>query len=205
MIKTVIFDLGRVIVNIDKAKRSEKLVKNSGKSAEFIEEYLGDFSPVVKEFGKGRITPRQFYEKVSHELNLKMGLNEFKASWCNIFALNDGVADIIKKLKKENYRLVLLSNVDVWHWEYIKNKFNVLDEFDDYALSYRLGCMKPNPFIFLDALKKSKTSPWNCMYFDDIARFIYVARLFGIKSFQYKSVEKLIKDLKNTNVLSKTL
>ena len=199
MIKTIIFDLGRVIVNIDKTKRLGELVKKCDKPAQFIEDYLGDFSPIVKEFGKGKITPRQFYEKVSKELNLDMSFNEFKDLWCDIFTLNQDVANPIKKLKKD-YRLVLLSNVDVWHWEYIKNKYKIVNIFDDYTLSYKLGCMKPNPLIFLDALKKAKTPPWNCMYFDDIKRFIYIGRLMGIRAFQYKSVEKLINNLKKAKV-----
>ncbi len=204
MIKTIIFDLGRVIVNIDKTKRMKELAGKGDKAAEFIEGYLGDFSPIVKEFGKGRITPRQFYEKVSRELNLKISFNEFKDLWCNIFTLNDEVADLIRRLKK-GYRLVLLSNVDKWHWEHIKRKYKIMDIFDDYALSYKLGCMKPNPKIYLDAIRKSKAMPWDCMYFDDIARFIYVARLFGIRAFQYTKVEKLIEDLNSAKVLAKTL
>mgnify|MGYP001577199565 CR=1 FL=1 len=204
MIKAVIFDLGRVIVNVDRSKQFKELSKNSSKPAEFIEEYLGDFSPVVKAFGKGKLTPHHFYGKVSRELNLKMSFDEFKENWCDIFTLNKDVANVIKKLKK-NYRLVLLSNVDVWHWEYIKNKFKALDEFDDYTLSYKVGCMKPNPRIFLDALKKSKTSPWNCAYFDDINRFIYIGRLMGMRAFQYKTPEKMMNDLHNAKVLTKPL
>lgn len=204
MIKTILFDLGRVIVNIDKTGMLKELSKNSGKPVKFIEEYLADFSPIVKEFGKGKITPKQFYEKTSKELNLNMGLNKFRDLWCDIFTLNEGVAGIIKKLKK-NYRLVLLSNVDEWHWAYVKSKFKVIDLFDDRTLSYKVGCMKPNPLIFLDALKKSKTVPWNCMYLDDIARFIYAARVMGIRAFQYRNFERLTWDLDNAKVLAKTL
>ena len=58
---------------------------------------------------------------------------------------------------------------------------------------------KPNPLIFIEAIKKSGTYPWNCAYFDDIPEFIVMARLIGIKAF------KLISDLKKVKVAAKVL
>ena len=200
MIKTIIFDLGRVVVNIDSSRHFKELAKNSGKPISLIKKYLDDSSPIVKAFGKGEIKPRQFYDEVSKGLNLKMSFNEFRNTWCNIFALNKDVEKIIKKLKG-NFKLILLSNTDVWHFEYIKKKYKIITAFDEYVLSYKVGCMKPNPLIFLETLKKAKTLPFNCLYFDDVLEFIYVARLMGIRAFQYKNYGKLLMDLNNAKVL----
>ena len=51
------------------------------------------------------------------------------------------------------------------------------------------------------ALKKAKTLPFNCLYFDDIAEFVYVARAMGIRAFQYKNYKKLKEDLSNAGIL----
>lgn len=204
MIKTIIFDLGRVIVNVDRSKHFGKFARNSNKPMSFIKEYLADFSPIVKAFGKGEIAPRQFYDSVSKELNLKMNFNEFKNAWCDIFTLNKDVANIVEDLKR-NFKLILLSNTDAWHFEYIKNKYKVIDIFDECVLSYKIGYMKPHPLIFLEALKKAKALPFNCIYFDDIPEFVYVARLMGIRAFQYKNYGKLIDDLNRISISTKTL
>lgn len=199
MIKTIIFDLGRVIVNVDRSKQFEKFAKNDGKPISFIKEYLADFSPIVKTFVRGKITPQEFYEVVSKELNLKMSFTEFKKTWCDIFTLNKDVENLIRILKR-NYRLILLSNTDELHFEYIKKKYKIVNIFDAHVLSYKVGCSKPNPLIFLNTLRKAKTLPFNCIYFDDIPQFVYVARFMGIKAFQYATTDKMVSDLNKAKV-----
>ena len=203
MIKTIIFDLGSVIVNVDKTNLYRKWAEKSGKNVDEIIDYYEN-SPAGKKFERGKLNSKEFYERVVRELNLKMNFDDFKKIYCNIFTLDSDVAKLIQKLKK-NFRLVLLSNTDALHFEYAKNKYKILDVFDDYVLSYEVGHSKPNPLIFWTAIKKSKTAPFNCVYFDDIAAFVFVARLMGIKAFQFKGYEKLISDFGKVNISSKVL
>lgn len=202
MIKAIIFDLGDVIVKVDKTEQFIKFSAKSGKDAFQIRQYFE--CHVKNEFGRGEISPRQFYRRTSSELGLKMNFQEFKRAWCDIFELNKNVAKLIENLKGK-FKLILLSNTDALHFPYIRRKFKVVNAFDDFVLSYEIGCMKPNPLIFLNALRKAGTIPFNCAYFDDIRQFVYVARLMGIRAFQYKNYEKLIDDLNNINILTKTL
>lgn len=203
MIKAIIFDLGDVIVKVDRANLYRKLAKASGKNIGEITGYCEN-SPSRKDFERGKLNAREFYDKFAKELNLKINFNDFKKYYCDIFTLNNNVAKLIQKLKNR-YRLVLLSNTDELHFEYIKNKFEIVDIFDDCVLSYEAGCRKPNPLIFLKAIKKSKTSPFNIAYFDDIPEFVFVARLMGVKAFQFNGYKKFIGDLKKIQVISKTL
>lgn len=193
MIKTFIFDLGNVIVKVDHNSQYKKFASKSNKTLADIKNYVEN-SLSAKAFAKGKLTPKQFYEKMSKELNLNISFDEFKALWCDIFTLNESIAKLIQKLKK-SYRLVLLSNTDMLHFEHIKNKYKIIDIFDDYVLSYKAGCMKPNPIIFLHTLKKAKALPFNCVYIDDMLQFVFVARLMGIRAFRFKNAEKLTNDL----------
>ncbi|MBI2656737.1 HAD family phosphatase [Candidatus Woesearchaeota archaeon] len=198
MIKTLIFDLGNVIVNVDENKFFEKSAIDCNKSVSFIKKYY-EKSNSRKAFERGEISPMQFYHTMAADLNLKMGFDEFKNAWCGIFTLNKNMERFIKNVKK-NFKLVLLSNTDALHFEHIKNKFKVVNDFDEHALSYKVGCRKPNPLIFLTALSKARAMPFNCVYIDDIPQFVYVARLMGIKAFQYVNFEKFTDDLKSVNV-----
>lgn len=203
MIKAIIFDLGNVIVKVNRTDLYKEWAENSGKTAKEVMEYYSN-SRLRTDFEKGRMNPNEFYEKIAQELGLKMSFREFKNSYCNIFALNVDVENAIKKLKHE-FRLILLSNTDELHFEYVKNKFKVVSIFDDYVLSYKVSKRKPNPMIFWEAIRKSKTLPMNCLYFDDIPEFIIMARLMGVKAYQFKGFEKLRTDLHKNNVLSKPL
>ena len=195
MVKTIIFDLGNVIVKVDRTSMYKKWAEKSNKEVKNITDYYSQLNAKT-DFEKGKLTPKEFYQKVAAGIGLRMNFAEFKESYCNIFELNKNVAGVIKKLKK-HYRLVLLSNTDKLHFDYIKNKFNIINIFDEHVLSYEIGKRKPNPLIFVEAIKKCKTSPFNCMYFDDMLEFIIVARLMGVKAFQFKDYHKLVDDLKN--------
>ena len=199
MIKTIIFDLGSVIVNVHKPNLYRKWAENSGKNVDEVIDYYEN-SPAGKRFTRGELSSKEYYRIAVGELNLKLNFDDFRKDYCNIFTLNSDVAKIIQKLKR-NFRLILLSNTDALHFGYLKKKYRILDIFDDYVLSYEVGYRKPNPLIFFEAIKKSETSPFNCVYFDDIYGFVFVARLMGIKAFQYKNYEKLVNDLKNANIL----
>ncbi len=203
MIKTLIFDLGNVIVNVDENKFFEKAAINGSKTVSCVKKYF-ESSPSRKAFERGKISTRQFYHKIAADLNLKMGFDEFKNAWCGIFTLNKNVERFIKNVKKD-FKLVLLSNTDALHFGHIKNKFKIVNDFDEHVLSYKVGYRKPNPLIFLNALKKAGTAPFNCVYVDDIPQFVYVARLMGIKSFQYRNFEKFVDDLRTVNVVAKGL
>ena len=132
-------------------------------------------------------------------MGLKISYNDFVNNYCDIFTINKEVEEIIKSLKGK-VKLVLLSNTNALQYEYCKRKFKVLKLFDERIASHEAGMRKPNPLIFLKAVRKAGTLPFNCAYFDDIIEFIYAARCLGIKAFQYKNTEKLRKDLKNIGV-----
>jgi len=200
MVKTIIFDLGNVIVKVDKSDQLKKLAKYCNKSISYLGEFF-DKSPLRMAFERGELKPREYYEKVIKELNCKISFSNFKKIYCDIFTLNNDVAKLIKKLKNK-FRLVLLSNTDKLHFEYIKNKFEIVKSFDEYVLSYEVGHRKPNPSIFLRALRKAKAISMNCVYVDDIPEFVYIGKLMGMKAFQFKTYGKLMSDLKGVNVVS---
>jgi len=199
MIKTIFCDLGNVIVFFDNHKIAEGLAKFSNKDESYIYKFFLE-SIARKGFDKGNISPTQFFMDFKNNLNLKIDFNRFKKIWCSCFlGLNKDMEKLLKKLKK-NYKLVLLSNTDTIHFPYIRNKYKILNIFDDFILSYEVGYTKPNPMIYLHVLWKAKTFPNNILYIDDIYNYVKAARFFGIKSIQYTTFEKLETDLKQMNL-----
>ena len=199
MIKTIFCDLGNVIVFFDNHKIAEGLAKFSNKDESYIYKFFLE-SIARKGFDKGNISPTQFFMDFKNNLNLKIDFNRFKKMWCSCFlGLNKDMEKLLKKLKK-NYKLVLLSNTDTIHFTYIKNKYKLLNIFDDYVLSYKLGYKKPKPLIYQYALKKTNVLPNETLYIDDILEFVKAAKFLGIKSVQYTTFEKLETDLKQMNL-----
>ena len=199
MIKSIIFDLGNVVVKLKKEKQYGEFSKLNGKSIIYIKKYIENSNLSIK-FESGKLTPEQFHESFCKELNLNLTFDHFRKVWCSMFAHNKQVEKAIIGLK-DKYRIILLSNTDPLHFPYIKSKFKILDKFDDFVLSYEVGCRKPNKKIFSDAIKKSKANPKECLYFDDVLPYVKAAGRLGIKSFQYVDFSKFSKDLKNCGIL----
>jgi len=200
MVKTIIFDLGNVIVKVDKSDQFRKMAKYCNKPISYISNFF-EKSSMRMAFERGELNPKEYYEKVVRKLNCKISFTNFKKIYCDIFTLNTDVAKLIKKLKKK-FRLVLLSNTDKLHFEYIKNKYEIVGSFDEHVLSYEVGHRKPNRSMFLNAIRKAKAISTNCVYVDDIPEFVHVAKLMGMKAFQFKTYGKLTSDLKGANVLN---
>lgn len=194
MIKAIIFDLGNVTIKFNETPTFRKWAECGSKPFAEVKEYHKN-SSTRKAFERGEVTPRQFYSRFAEDLGLRIGYNEFVQNYCEIFTRNIEVEKIIKSLKGR-VKLVLLSNTNVLQYEFARKKFKIIDVFDKHIASHEVGMRKPNPLIFLKAVQKAGTLPFNCAYFDDIAEFVYVARMLGIKAFQYKNMEKLNLDLK---------
>ena len=194
MIKCIIFDLGNVTIKFDEIPTFKKWSSCGKYSFDEVKNYYKN-SSVRKAFERGEMTPKEFYYKYVEDLGLKITHKEFEKCYCDIFTRNLEIEKIIKSLKGK-VKLVLLSNTNEWQYEYARKRYKIINIFDDYVLSYKVGCRKPNPLIFLKAIKKAKAFPFNCAYFDDIAEFVYAAKLMGIKAFQFKNFEKLKNDLR---------
>jgi len=198
MIKAILCDLGNVIINVHDDIKIRNIKKYSSKSEKFIKNFLSN-SKARKDFDRGKISAIQLYKNLKSNLNLKLSFRQFKKVWCSYFSRREEMERLIKKLKK-NYKLILLSNTDEIHFAYIKNKYKILDIFDGFVLSYKVGYTKPSPLIYLHAIKKVKTFPIQMLYIDDIPGFVKVAKLFGIKSIQYKNFNQLKSKLKQFNI-----
>lgn len=200
MITAILCDLGNVIVFVDHKKIAQGLAKFGDKTEGDIYKFFLN-STARKKFDVGKITAAMLFTDFKNKLNLKIGFSQFKKVWCSCFTgVNKDMIYLLNNLKK-NYRLVLLSNTDEIHFNYLKNKHKLNKIFDDFALSYKTGHMKPSPWIYLSTLKKARAFPTKAAYIDDIEEFVWASKFFGIKGVQYTSLDKLKKDLMNMGIL----
>ncbi len=180
MIRCVISDLGRVIIHFDNSIFYKKIAGFSPYSSDQISDLASAHSSPRRAFDKGEITPDEFYDQVTAQLDARIDYDSFYSIYNNVFSLNPPILEILKRLK-EKYRLVLLSNTDVMRFGFIKKKFPEIMIFDAYVLSYSVGAMKPHPRIYDEALKKAGVEARECVFIDDIEENIEAAQKLGIK------------------------
>lgn len=194
MIEVIIFDLGNVILNFNHMIICKKLSKLSKKfSAEEVYD-IGFKSGLERLYDEGKISTKNFFKEISNRLSLNISFEEFKLIWQDIFWLNEGIEEILLSLKGR-YKLFLLSNTNELHFEFVKEKFDILGIIDEYILSYKVGFSKPAPEIFYEALKKSKVDSSKCIYIDDIEEHVISANKIGMNGILFQSIKGLKMDL----------
>lgn len=200
MIKTIIFDLGNVVLSFDPMLICEKIARYSEYSGNDVYQ-LGFNSDLFELYDRGKIRSEDLFQWILRRFNINISYDMFKSIWSDIFSLNDSVERLVSDLKKNGYYLVLLSNTNELHFDFIRENFKVIEMFDDLVLSYRVGYSKPNKEIFREALKRASSYPEECVYVDDIEDFCKAAEDLGINSILYRSTEQLIKGLKELGVM----
>lgn len=201
-VEGIIFDLGNVLIDFDHTIAAKRVSCFSDKSADEIFNLFFD-SELTGLFEEGKISPEDFFAKVKEMLNLKLDFNGFLPIWNEIFFLTDknrAVYNLAKKLKGR-YRLALLSNINILHFDYLKKNFAVFDVFNHILTSFELGVRKPHPLIYQKALEELNiASPGKVFYTDDRLELIDKAKILGLRCSVFKDIAQLKRDLEASGI-----
>jgi putative hydrolase of the HAD superfamily len=200
--KLVIVDLGNVLINFNHWVAANKFVRASDRSLNDIYNMLFD-SPFTKSFEEGKVTSEEFFLAIKNELSLKMDYSAFLPVWNEIFYLtsdNIEVYQLVHTLKKK-YKVIVLSNINQLHFEYLKENFRIFDPFDKIVLSYEVGVRKPDPKIYQYALELFSVRPEEAFYIDDRLDLVEQAERLSIPATQFKSFQGLRLVLEENSIL----
>ena len=199
MIKALIFDLGRVLVNLVPEASYARMAALSGLSRDEMQRRLRD-SGLNHEFESGRISSQDFARRVCELLGADIPFATFREVWCAMVDQGAIIPEEFIVSLRLKYRLVLLSNTNELHFEMLKERCPVLSHFDACTLSYQVGAQKPDAAIYHDAVAKAMCEPGECFYTDDIEAYVEAARQIGIHGAQFVGLENLKIDLRGAGV-----
>ncbi len=183
-VKAVLFDLGKVLVHFNFDPAFKRLSASCGLPVKEIEDYFVSSGLEVLYDG-GKISSRVFYAEIKKALGLKTDFDGFKKIWNEIFTPKKDMIALVGRLSK-NYRLVLISNTNAMHFEYIQNKYPVLEKFDRLILSYKEKIRKPDERIYRLAARACRAHPSEIYYIDDRADLTGAAHELGFSAFTYR-------------------
>lgn len=195
---TVVFDLGGVLVSVDFMRACRRLEAAGGLSAKQIHERIISGDDKIA-FDTGRIKPQEFAARFCAGIGVRMPFTDFATIWCDIFAEQQEVTSLLDVIARKA-DLVLLSNTDPLHLDYVRRRYSFVAKFKRLILSYEAGEAKPARAIFEQAISAC-TPGEKKIYFDDIAAFVTAARSSGLPAERFTSVAKLRSDLKKFGVL----
>ena len=195
-IKAILFDLGNVIVKVVPDVPAKEYSSCCEMTDQRFMEYITN-SDNVKKYQEGKLTSSRFFSRTKNFFRMDIGFHEFYRIWNSMFRPYPEMEGIVRNIRK-NYpdiRLVLLSDTNEAHYEFLKQECEVLDLLDAWIVSYEVGKQKPHPYMYRAALKAAGTIPRDTFYTDDRQGLIDSARVMGICAFRFTGHEDLQKQL----------
>lgn len=193
MIRTLIFDLGKTLVPFDFDRGFRTIAQDCPYPPEEIRQRLLGTN-LASRFESGQMTPEDFVREVEQVLSLREG-HRFTSAWNEIFLPEPLVPEEALDYLHARYRLLLLSNTNALHFEWLVAQYPLLRHFDHYVLSFRVGAMKPSPAIFEEALRHAQCAAEECFFTDDIEAYVQAARDLGMHGTAFQGWPQLRQQL----------
>ncbi len=206
--KSVIFDIGRVIVRVNLNRLLEPLAVlppsggSAGAGAKPQEIWSAiQASPRWNDWQEGRMTSREWHEYVTAQLRVSIGFAEFCAAWNRVLDPQTILSERLFEQLGARSRLGLLSNTDPLHSAHLEQHFAFMRYFPTRIYSCSIGASKPSPAIYRAALDAMAVSAAEALYIDDIAEYAQAARELGIDAIHFENPEQLDEELSRRGLL----
>jgi len=151
-------------------------------------------------FENGKITLDQYIDSVifNEERNFsKAELKDFMFSKST--QLPDFLPWLIEWKKKHQFKIFAINNEGKEFNDYRIKKFGLHQCFDAFISSCEVGFSKPDPAIFKLALGIAQEEANNCLYFDDRAIHVSMAKQLGINAHLHQNFTKTKEILESIN------
>ena len=197
MIKNVIFDLGKVLINNDPSEYLRKYGYDEEKyqallDAIWTDSLWGDMDIAKYESFKDII---EIYVEKHKELEPELR-RFFSEDWMELYVAYDDTVKFYNEVYEQGYDIFLLTNFSKDGYEYISNKFDFFKKAKGAVVSSHLKIAKPDIRIYQYLLETYNLNPDECIFIDDSVANINAANELGIHGIVYTDIENLRKEFK---------
>jgi putative hydrolase of the HAD superfamily len=188
-IKNIVFDLGGVIIDLDRAS-SVKCFKEIG--VDTIEEMLDAYEQkgIFLELENGTVDAETFRIRLGEMIGKEITSEEVRYGWLGfVQAVPQYKLDYIQALRKK-YNVYILSNTNpvIMEWAetpaFSEVGLPVTRYCDKFYASYEMKVTKPNPKIFEMMIADSGFIPSETLFVDDGKRNVDTAGMLGFVTYQ---------------------
>lgn len=193
MIDALILDLGNVLAFHDNERLFSEMARVFGSTREAMRERLdgGLWDRVNRGTLPGDTLRQELVSRLGHEVSPA----EWFSLWNCHFTLHPEMIQLVEALVGR-LPLVLLSNTHDQHVEFLRPQLPVLSRFDGLVLSYEVGRVKPEPEIYLEALRRAGCGADRAAFFDDVQRYVDAATALGMHGRRFTTAGQFRDDLR---------
>ena len=191
-IKNIIFDLGKVLLNLD-FDASILAFQKLGLSKDVLDNQHAYSDPVFYELEVGKVSPEEFCSRVRKVLkNQDATDNQIEDAWyAMILDIPANRVKVVQELAK-NYNVYLFSNTNKIHIDRLHKAFKAEHGIDFPSLfvkdyySHEIHERKPDISSYQKVIELSGVNPDETVFIDDLEKNILGAQKAGLKTFWLK-------------------
>lgn len=183
----LLFDLGRVVLDIDFSKAIACWAGHAGCAPQaIVARYVRDEAYRLHEVG--RISDEAYFESLRASLGIGISDVQFLEGWNAIFAGEmPGIAHLLPRAAN-HLPLYAFSNTNRPHVEYFSREYaGLLGHFRELYLSSSIGLRKPDAEAFDHVVQEIGVPAERIVFFDDLAENVEGARARGLKAVHVTS------------------
>lgn len=194
MIKNIVFDMGRVLIEYDPMRVCRQFIETESDREKVLDALFR--SPEWIELDRGAITEEEAMVIVKERLSeeyLKDAAQKCMDEWDTYnIEPKAGMQELVEELKAKGYHIYLLSNAShrLRTYQHIIPGINL---FDGMIVSAEERCIKPDAEIYKRLFEKYDLVPEECFFIDDLQENIDGAKKCGMDGYCFAdgNVERL--------------
>ncbi len=184
----LLFDLGRVVLDIDFSKVVACWAGHAGCEPAHLAGRFSWRDEFYQQHEKGEISDAEFFTALRALLGVELSDAQFLEGWNEIFA--GEMPGMPQLLARASQRLPLyaFSNTNSAHVEHFSQAYaDVLSHFREMFLSSAIGLRKPDAAAYDHVVKAIGVPASRIVFFDDLAENIEGARARGLTAVHVTS------------------
>lgn len=199
MIKNVVFDVGKVLVEFDWQGCFDTL--NFSPEAYEKVAHATVLSELWNEFDRGRMPEEDILEGFLKKApDCESEIMRFWNNIGNSIKRYDYAFAWIRKLREQGYRVYLLSNYPRRLYFQSMEELAFVEEVDGAVFSYEVQSVKPEPEIYQALMKKYQLNPTECVFLDDNCANIIAANQLGMATIHFHTKSQAEEELRSLGV-----
>ena len=197
LIKTVLFDLGNVLVHIDPDTFWRKLgLLSTEETSPYTDEYIS----WIRKYETGHIGTNDFLKGLCTIFNNRFTIDRLEFAFSGI--IQEPVAEMIDIVRciSSTHKTALASNTSEIHYNLSRMKCDALRVLHKHYLSYQLHSMKPAGGFYDAIIKDRGVTSAELLFIDDSSENVEAAKLAGMQAIHFKSVDHLKTALQSLDI-----
>lgn len=199
MIKNIVFDIGRVLLDYQPMNYLESLGIEQKDSIHLNEVVFKN--DLWLQLDRGTITKEEAIQKYCTISPLHTEkIHQIMNTWPDMLTLIEGTSELLRELLAKGYNVYLLSNFQEDGFIQVYNKFTFLQEVKGKVISYEAKLLKPEKEIYIHLLEKYNLIPEETAFIDDLKENVEAAIALGIQGIVFENAIKTREFLKGMGV-----